>query len=153
MNFKYRFDPAEMAKKTGGPYLGGGAYSADSYNSWPAVCRLLAQRGFNAYEAEAILRSKITRWARDEFGEGCGKPNTSGTLAKYLDKYKIKPSCDEVNELVFETFKDELGLELNDKGQPCHRGTMPGNPKGGTILVPLGTPLCCDPTSETYWSM
>jgi hypothetical protein len=48
----------------------------------------------------------------------------------------------------------DLKLELNADGVPCHRGTMPGNydPKK-TILVPVGTPLACDPTSETYWSM
>lgn len=132
----------------------GGGTAAGFYASWVAVVRLLDTRGFNRYEAEAILRSKVTRWARDCFGEGAGKANTSNTLAKYLDKNNIKPRCKYVNELVFETFKDELKLELNKEGVPCTRGTMPGNydPKK-TILVALGTPLSCDPTSETYWSM
>lgn len=24
---------------------------------------------------------------------------------------------------------------------------------GGKVWVPLGTPACCDPSTETYWSM
>lgn len=24
---------------------------------------------------------------------------------------------------------------------------------GAEIAIPVGTPLCCDPSSETYWSM
>lgn len=27
------------------------------------------------------------------------------------------------------------------------------NPKGGEIEIPVNTPLCCDPSSETYHSM
>lgn len=143
MNYRHKFDPVKMAKDTQN------AYSASCYTSWVSVCRLLASRGFNSWEAEAILRSKITRWARDMWTKK-GKP-TSGALENYLDTYAVKPHCKEVNELVMETFGDEYDLELNEHGQPCQRGTMPGNPKGGTILVPLGTPLINDPTSETYW--
>lgn len=142
MNNSYRFNPAEMATQTED------AYSAGSYNSWEQVCRVLAKRGFNAWEAEAILRSKWTRWCRDEFQTGA-KAN-SKHLEKFLDKYGYKPGHAEVNELVLGTFDD---LEANEKGVPCRRGTMPGNPKAGSVLVPVGTPLSCDPTSETYWSM
>lgn len=146
MNFRYKFDPAGMAKDTAD------AYSAGSYTNWTNVCRLLATRGFNRWEAEAILRSKWTRWARDMWNKNT-KP-TATALANYLDKYGYKPRHPEVNQLVMESFGKELGLEADEKGVPCLRGTMPGNyHPNKTILVPLGTPLCCDPTSETYWSM
>ena len=142
------FNVIKMASDTGD------AYSAGSYASWVAVVRLLDTRGFNRYEAEAILRSKVTRWARDCFGEGDGKANTSNTLAKYLDSNNITPRSKEVNELVMETFGKEYKLELNKEGVPCRRGTMPGNyHPNKTILVPVGTPRSCDPTSELYWSM
>lgn len=145
MKHSYKFDPKELAEKTEN------AYSAGGYTSWTACARLLAERGFNVFEAEAILRSKITRLARDMWPKS-GTP-TSGALANYLDTYNVKPGCAEANELVYEIFKDELKLELNDKGEPCRRGSMPGNPTGGTILVPLGTPASCDPTTELYWTM
>ena len=41
------------------------AYSADAYRSWPAVAQRLLDRGYTARQAEAIMRSKWTRWARD----------------------------------------------------------------------------------------
>lgn len=153
MNHSYNFDPVRLAEDTSN------AYSAGCYTSWTSCARVLAKRGFNVFEAEAILRSKITRWARDMWNKP-GTP-TSGALEAYLDKYNVVPGCKEVNDLVMGTFDgscEDIGcpnlhLERNDKGIPCRRGTMPGNPNGGTILVPLGTPLCCDPTSETYWSM
>jgi hypothetical protein len=146
---QYKFNPKTVARETEG------AYSAGSFTSWVMVARVLAKRGFNRYEAEAILRSKITRWCR-----GNKHPAPSTDLSKYLDENNVTPGCKEVVSLVMGTFDGsvegcpDLKLELNDKGVPCTRGTMPGNydPKK-TILVPLGTPLCCDPTSETYWSM
>jgi hypothetical protein len=153
MNYSYKFDPKEVAVKTAD------AYSADRYNSWTACALLLARRGFNRWEAEAILRSKIMRWV-DGQRLKAGKV-TSGDLADYLDQYKVVPHCAEVNELVMGTFSGDyldlgcpdLHLELNDKGVPCHRGTMPGNPGAGSVLVELGTSACCDPTTEQYWSM
>jgi hypothetical protein len=142
----YKFNPVALARETAD------AYSADSFNSWPAVARVLATRGFNRYEAEAILRSKLTRWCRDCFAKTF--PASSTTLGKYLDKNNITPGCTEVNGLVMSTFSDELKLELDESGRPCTRGTMPGNyHPNKTILVPLGTPDSCNPQTETYWSM
>ena len=42
-----------------------GGYSEDRYVSWPAVAQALLDRGFSMVEAEAIMRSKWTRWAGD----------------------------------------------------------------------------------------
>lgn len=48
------------------------AYSADRYASWSEVARILLKMGFTEAEAEAVMRSKITRWAADsaEFSLG-----------------------------------------------------------------------------------
>jgi hypothetical protein len=142
MKTHYKFNPSTLAEETGN------AYSADRYNSWKSLATLLADRNFNAWEAEAILRSKWTRWAADKFHTGSRKPSSS-CLGKYLDHYGYTTRHPEVNRLVLETF-DELVADEN--GVPCREGTMPGNPEGGRIKVPVGTPLSCDPTSETYWS-
>lgn len=152
MNYKFKFDHKRLAKETSD------AYSAGSYNSWERVCLELARRNFNVFEAEAILRSKITHWARDAHGKG-GSKESASCLTKYLDTNKIVPHCAEVNSLVMGTFDGsvdgcpDLKLELNEEGIPCHRGTMPGNyHPDRTVLVPVGTPCCCDITSEAYWS-
>lgn len=42
------------------------AYSVDRYASWPEVARVLLAMGFTEAEAEAVMRSKITRWAADD---------------------------------------------------------------------------------------
>ena len=143
---QYRFNVKNMARDTSD------AYSAYSFNSWVGVVRILAVRGFNVWEAEAILRSKTTRWCRDAYAKTF--PAANNTLSKYLDSNNITPRSKEVNELVMEIFGREYKLELNKEGVPCRRGTMPGNyHPNKTILVPVGTPCSCDPTSETYWSM
>jgi hypothetical protein len=140
MNNNYRFDYKKLATDTAD------AYSADSFNSWERVCRILAARGFNAWEAEAILRSKWTRWCRDEFQ--VGSTANSACLEKFLDKYHYKPGHSEVNELVLGTFDD---LVANNRGVPCRKEKNLMSRRD--ILVPVGTPIGCDPSSETYWSM
>jgi hypothetical protein len=122
--------------------------AAKLYNSWRTVVALLDKMGFNEYEAEALLHSKHVRWA--------AKPkvmNSSTVLRTYLEKNGILHRSKTVNALVMDKFAVSDKLELNDEGVPCHRGTMPGNyHPNKTILVPIGTPRSCDPTSETYWS-
>jgi hypothetical protein len=140
----YSFDPVQLAEKTSN------AFSADSFNSWVQVIRLLAERGYNAWEAEAIVRSKWTRWCRDEFHTNSSRKATSSSLAKFLDKYGHKPRSKGVNELVFQTFENE-DLVPNEQGLPCRKEKNLMN--GAPILVPLGTPISCDASSETYWSM
>lgn len=144
--YQWKFNPVGLARETED------AYSAGSFNSWVAVARILAKRGFNRFEAEAILRSKITRWCRDAYAKSY--PASSTCLSKYLDNNNITPRCKEVNDLVMGTFGEEHKLELNENGVPCTRGTMPGNySPNRTILVALGTPASCNPQTETYWSM
>jgi hypothetical protein len=124
------------------------SYSASSFNSWKAVVSLLDRMGYNTFEAEAILCSKWTRWCRDQFGEGCGKPNTSGCLKKYLEKMGYFPQSKEVNSLVLEHFPEYV---VNEQGIPCKKCRSACD--GVELLVPLGTPACCDPSQEVYWTM
>lgn len=145
MNYSYLFNPVHVIAETEKLPV------ATKFNSWRNVVRFLAERKFNRFEAEAILTSDLPAMAVKAWKKA-GKP-TSGALANILDGYGYEPGSTIVNKLVMNKFAEEYGLELNEHGVPCRRGTMPGNPQGGTILVPLGTPLCCDPTSETYWSM
>jgi hypothetical protein len=117
---------------------------ADMFNSLPRVARELSKHGYNIVEAEAFLRSSFAEKAVMFYGR------SSGDLLKYLNEEGFTPGSSILNAL---TLADNPNLELNADGVVCRRGTMPGNPAAGTVLVPVGTPLCCDPTSETYWSM
>ena len=144
------FDARKMAETTPD------AFSAGAFNSWVRVCRTLDEMGFNCYEAEAILRSKWMRICRDErpdlcytSGSGKGKYNST-CIETYLSSHGYIPRSTAVNALVLASFDE---LVANAEGVPCRKGMMPGNPEGGEILVPAGTSLSCDPTSETYWSM
>lgn len=87
------------------------AYSYDRYGSkgWTACVRLLAKRGYDAREIEAIMRSKWTRWAGDMSNKPYGKCN-SADLARFLDKGQ-GISASEVADLVRETFDDPLRID------------------------------------------
>jgi hypothetical protein len=149
MNYNYRFDVKRMADDTkDAPECWG--YATMVYNSWNSVVRVLAELRFNSYEAEAILKSNLLDKASAMVK---GTKLSSTVLRNYLEMNDIKPGCKLVNKLVMKEFGKSERLELNEDGVPCHRGTMPGNPGAGSILVPVGTPSCCDPTTEQYWSM
>lgn len=91
------------------------AYSAGDYRNWSAVCRMLLARGYSEREAEAILRSKWTRWAGDAVSSNDNLPTK--TLADFLDARPkagrpsmFKSDADlarQVAELVAETFIGE----------------------------------------------
>ena len=93
---KLPFDPVALAAQTAD------AYSADRYTSWTACARLLASLGYDARQAEAILRSKWTRWARDGWNRS-GTP-TSTALRDFLDRYHYHPQHSEVISLTTKTF-------------------------------------------------
>lgn len=48
------------------------AYSFNRYGSWQEVARRLLRMGFSEAEAEAVMRSKITRWAADWYNRPYG---------------------------------------------------------------------------------
>lgn len=80
-----------------------GGYSADRYRDWAGVARMLLRRGYTDQEAEAIMRSKWTRWAADMSGQAYGRVTTSA-LAKFLDDPKQKCTKEEVVKMTVETF-------------------------------------------------
>lgn len=65
------------------------AHSAPFYRSWLGVAKMLLENGYTEQEAEAIMRSKWTRWARDEYQKG-SKMETR-YLAEWLDEHVGKP--------------------------------------------------------------
>lgn len=79
------------------------AYSADRYADWAAVAEMLLNRGYTEQEAAAILLSKWTRWAADEFQhlhhEG---GSTVADLEAFLDN--MDDVAAQVADLVTETF-------------------------------------------------
>jgi hypothetical protein len=74
---------AELAERTAD------AYSYDNYGeaSWRACAAMLLRRGYSDEEAEAILRSKWTRWAADSTNRKSWKygATTSLDLARFID--------------------------------------------------------------------
>lgn len=80
------------------------AYSFDAFGEaeWAKAATMLLQRGMTEREAEAVLRSKHTRWSRDNAGKYEG---TAEELGAYLDRYAITPKA--LAELVAETFAEE----------------------------------------------
>jgi hypothetical protein len=72
---------AEIAEQTSD------AYSFDRYGAknWKSTCAMLAKRGLNAVEVEAVMRSKWTRWAGDMADSEYGNVKAKD-LAAYIDK-------------------------------------------------------------------
>jgi len=85
------------------------AYSWDNYSGdrWQASIAMLLRRGYSDREAEAIMRSKWTRWAGDmasgRKGYRYGLTN-SADLARFLDSMKADERARQVAELVAGTF-------------------------------------------------
>jgi hypothetical protein len=61
------------------------AYSAGRYASWKAVAAALLRRGFTPVAVEALLRSKLTRWAADYSKAPYGRA-TSRDVLRCLDR-------------------------------------------------------------------
>jgi ribosomal protein L15E len=59
------------------------AYSADRYTSWREVALAVLSLGYTDAQGEAILRSKITRWAADASDE-CEGSITADAVVRYL---------------------------------------------------------------------
>ena len=47
------------------------AYSADIFGQvmWTQAAQMLLDMGFTSHQVRAVLRSKLTRWCRDAYGE------------------------------------------------------------------------------------
>lgn len=70
------------------------AYYAKRYRSWPACAEFLLRRGYDEKEAEALLRSKVMRYADQTFK---GKANTRH-LAVFFDDPKNQRGIAEILE-------------------------------------------------------
>jgi hypothetical protein len=77
------------------------AYSFDRYASWKACCAMLLRRGYTAEQAEAVLRSKWTRWAADASKQIFGRA-TSKDLSHWMLAQKDLQG--QVEKLTKETF-------------------------------------------------
>ena len=127
--------------------------AAKFYNSWTAVVQWLDRKGFNAWEIEAILKSDLLKFAVLDFGHPKSKnshKHTTGYIGLYFNKKGIVHHCPQVNALVLQANPEFKG---NEQGIPCEEGTCPGGSDGVKTLVPVGTSACCNPHTETYWSL
>jgi hypothetical protein len=120
------------------------------FKSWGRVVNSLEKLHYNNYEIRAIAQNEYL--LIDSVNGIKGRaPYTA--LGIYLSRNGFPPSGEKMNKMVMQAFGERDGLELNENGEVCHRGTMPGNyHPDRTILVPIGTPSSCDPTTEQYWS-
>lgn len=93
-----RADAQRLAEKTAD------AYSCDRYASWTAVCGGLLAAGYTEQQAEAILRSKWTRWAADA-SQDSGKRYGRATAMDLLSwMSKMSDLKQQVEALTKETF-------------------------------------------------
>lgn len=87
------------------------AFSTDRYrDGWTATVRMLRARGYSDKQAEAIIRSKWTRWAGDHSGKPYGRV-TASDLAALID-ITVRNKGErwwnsEVSDLVAGTFTGE----------------------------------------------
>jgi hypothetical protein len=77
------------------------AYSYDNYRSWEGVALAILRMGFDSLQAQAIMRSKWTRWAGDCSGKPYGR-NTGTDITKFLST--MRNLRKEVEDLTEETF-------------------------------------------------
>lgn len=79
------------------------AYSFDRYGRgpWTMIAKRLAQRGYDAQQIEAVLRSKITRWAADS-----ARVPTSMDVLRFLDD-QTNGGEGYVEEITQQTFGDK----------------------------------------------
>ena len=79
-----KFTKAQAAKKLAERTKD--AWSIRYYTSWVGVAKALLQRGYTPIAAEAILRSKLTRWAADASAAPHGRVPVRDLL-RYLDRF------------------------------------------------------------------
>ena len=78
------------------------AYSYDRYANWTAVAHLLLDLGLTENQAEAVMRSKWTRWAADQSDAAYGQ-----VPAKALNRFLVSYAMDDVKKLTKETLGKE----------------------------------------------
>ena len=83
-----------------------GGYSADRYRSWASVAYHLLKMGLDEREAEAVMRSKWTRWAADADDKHRYGYHPGHIIVDYLWDGDTTPEdvAQEIGELVEGTF-------------------------------------------------
>jgi hypothetical protein len=79
------------------------AYSFDRYRSWPAVAEAFLKEGLDPLQAEAMMRSKHTRWAADSSDKPYGQA-TGADVTRYLRMHYRKSVLLEGRTMCRETF-------------------------------------------------
>ena len=84
------------------------AYSYPTYGAtaWRACAALLLRRGYNLPEAEAILRSKLTRLAADGRRRYYAHA-TSQDLGRFLDSFDVPTLRDLIDDYVLGIMTEE----------------------------------------------
>jgi hypothetical protein len=124
------------------------APAAKWFSSYTELCRVLAVNGFSPHQAEAILRSGWIDAAIRSYSKQKDGQHKGHIVAQYLRAQGITNNCPSIHKLVCDTFKDVVP---NEQGVPCYQ--KKNLLSGIDILVPVDTPIGCDPSSETYHSM
>lgn len=112
-----------------------GAYSFDRYGSWQACATMLLRMGFDQRQAEAILRSKITRWAADASASNRYGRATALDLQRYINAHGWKPGSPFIRELVEGTFG------LGPSGEPRKQRSKVLDQGGDAGAEPVTTKL------------
>lgn len=89
-----------------------GGYSEGRFRSWKAVAKMLLLRGYSPLQAEAIMRSKWTRWASDQ-AMGIA---TVKHMEDFLDDPRNTCTFNEVEDLIRQT-PSELSKEMQRVGR------------------------------------
>lgn len=79
------------------------AYSANRYQSWEYVALRLLNMGLSEDEAEAVMRSKWTRWAADEHGADYGRVPAKA-LIDWMKNDPVECSSENIRGLVEGTY-------------------------------------------------
>jgi len=87
-----------------------------------------ASTGKSIWNTEAAAKSAVTRMMKKDMARYFKTNGASGKI-----NYEILPAADYAAQVPMKTVTN----------------LMSGKP----IEIPADTPLCCDPSSETYWSM
>lgn len=74
------------------------------------------------------------------------------TKGRYDSEAWARRKCDQLNKRFGEgSFSYTTVEDYNSR--VVHMKTVHNLMTGEAVEIPSNTPLCCDPSSETYWSM
>lgn len=86
------------------------AYSVDRFSSWKAVAEALLRAEYSEEQAEAILRSKFTRWAADQADARYGRA-TAADMMRLLERTKNDPSWGSMRDALDDVLATAKGVQ------------------------------------------